>query len=130
LNDCNYNFIPEDITEGGIEMKNFPNKKPKHYKTMRIFPKSENRCSGRWPRISQNLNIDDWKDNYEVIFKNRESNKKFLIPTFLKSFHGAPIWNKEELENICQAFNIVGFSYIKKTFPKKKYLKNFGDLGR
>lgn len=124
-----YSFKPEAITQGGIIMEEFPNKTINNFKTLRLGTIYGNRCNGEWPWIHQDLNIEEWKDNNDEIFINKTHNKKFLIPTFLKAFHGAPVWNKNELNKICEVFNELGFSYKKSTFPLNKKLKQIGSLG-
>lgn len=131
-----YDFFPEPICEGGILMKNFPDKKKNQLKTMRICGRDEEDNSGKWPIIRENLNINEWKDNYEKIyfydpiFKKKNKKIKFVLHTVLKAFHGAPVWTKKELLMICDVFNYIGFQYIKKTFPsKKKLVSTGGSLG-
>jgi hypothetical protein len=127
-----YKFIPEAITEGGILMNNFPNKNDNSYKTLRIRPGDRNMCDGKWPWINEDFDIFEWKNNYDKIFINKKfinKKSKFLIPTFLKAFHGAPVWKKNELLKICEAFEEIGFKYIKSSFPSKKNLAQIGSLG-
>ena len=119
-----YEFKPEAITEGGILMKQWPNKKQGEYKTLRFsFPHD-----GQWPTISDNL-IEEWKTGQEqIIFKSENNNKDLILSLRLKAFYGAPCWTLQELRILEECFQKIGF-LRKGQFPLQKSLKEYGESG-
>jgi len=122
-----HTFIPEPITEGGIKIENFPNKKNGSYKSIRFHYKE----AGKWPWVDL-LKLDVWKDNNEVIFT-----KLGKITTVLKAFHGAPCWSIDELQKLTTVFEQFNINLVKNSRQKdilstklKKELCSFGELGR
>lgn len=117
-----YKIMPEAITEGGIEFVDYPNKKKDEYKSMRM----RSSCNGvgrrGWTQIPMDFKLEDWKNNNDSLYTLFEGEKKLQISTFLKAFHGAPVWTKEELLHIADIFQEFGFTYIKSSMPKKKWL--------
>jgi len=99
-------FLPETVTEGGIEMVDWYNKKPNEYKTIRLHG------IGKWPWITQ----EEMQDNFEL-WRNSDdaiSDRPVEIHTFLKAFYGAPCWTKYELNIVQEVFEEYGFSLCKK----------------
>jgi hypothetical protein len=89
-----YDFVPEQITEGGILWKNWPNKKEYHYKSMRVYL---NRYpvfnQGEFGKIPLNIHI-------QQIGKE--------VDTRLKSFYQAPLWTALELEIFADCLETIG----------------------
>jgi hypothetical protein len=96
-------FLPEPITEGGIEMVDWRDKKPKEYKTIRLHG------IGKWPWVVHETVENDWKNSDDVI-----SDYPVEIHTWLKAFDGAPCWTNHELNIIREVFEDYGFSLCKK----------------
>lgn len=109
-----YEFRPEPISEGGIIMKNFPNKKDKMYKTMRIYINRNH--SDDYPIIEDDT-LEKWEkeEGVKLISSNRR------IGTFLKAFHGAPSWTLDELRLFKECFEEIGLIKTGR-FPTKKSL--------
>ena len=116
FNSNEFKFEPEPITEGGIIMVNFPNKDDEMYKTIRIQLGFMNNRD-KWPWI-QNEMIEKWESEPE----SKIITKDEIISTFLKAFHGAPVWTIEELEIFENCFSEIGLKR-KGKYPSKKSLK-------
>ena len=112
LNLCT--FEPEAITEGGIVFKFNDGFDNKWYKTVRLRVYSGN-IKGKWYRINENV-MSEWSENDDIIF---DKNQKFT--TFLKSFHGAPLFTLDELKIWEECFNKIGIIKVGR-YPSKKSL--------
>jgi hypothetical protein len=108
-NSTKFSFEPEPITEGGIVFSNYSDP---FYKTMRISPHN---CHGLYGWIPENV-MEEWKENNDIL---QEPNTK--LRTYLKSFHGAPLWTVEELKLFEMCFNKIGIEVLGE-YPSKKSL--------
>jgi hypothetical protein len=110
-----YSFSPECITEGGIIFNNY-NNNIDGYKTIRLFFTENNVIDGKREKlygfINENIKNEWIMDEGILIEKDR------YLGTFLKSFHNAPKWTKEELRIFKYCFNNIGL------IIKKSLLKN------
>jgi len=101
---------PEGITEGGLF---FPGLPDKQYKTMRLCVRQH----GNWPWIHDFDNvIESWRDDEAIILP-----KGNTIHTYLKSFHGAPLWTLDELKLWESSFNEIGLQRVG-NYPTKRSL--------
>jgi hypothetical protein len=149
-------FQPEAITEGGIVYK-FPDNSPHgEYKTIRMYfnrpaikrNKSfirfdhmyAHRVSQKhlqklgvdnlvnknnhfnWPYVPVNV-MEEWENNNDVILEAGLS-----IGTYLKAFHGAPVFTEDELKLFGECSEKIGLPVDSK-YPKKKELVSCGKLG-
>lgn len=108
-----YKFEPERICEGGILMKSWPGKTEGMYKTMRIAFKNE----GRWPWIKSNDPIEEFLSGEKMLYPSKKE-----VSTFLKAFHNAPPWTREELEIFARCLLQNGLK-VKGKYPSKKSLR-------
>jgi hypothetical protein len=99
-------FEPEAISEGGIKF-NFKDKT--WYKSVRLYV-------GNWYFITNNV-LDDWKGSEDIVFQENTT-----FSTFLKSFHGAPLFTLDELKVWERCFNEIGVQR-KGRYPGKKRLE-------
>ena len=90
-----YEFVPEAITEGGIEWRCWPGKPSEvgeddisQYKTIRF---RSNR--GNWSFVDAETVMSDWRQNPTIIYEDSS-----CIYTVLKSQQGAPEWTVEEVD--------------------------------
>lgn len=125
-----YEFKPEPISEGGIEMTSWPGKDdPRAYKTVRFHM-----VHGQWPIIQRDT-LDQWRINPPVEIwtlpprLGRDRAHTLEGSTFFKAFYGAPCWTRESAGLVMDALNSVGFKCIKSSLPKNKDLQSFGELG-
>jgi hypothetical protein len=100
-------FKPEPISNGGIEYI-FKDKSLGWYKTVRLNVAS-------WPWITENV-IDEWSGSNDLILP-----ANIVCCTFLKSFHGAPVFTIDELKLWEECFNYIGIQKYGK-YPGKKSL--------
>lgn len=123
-----YEFVPEPITEGGILMKNWPEKQQKQYKTIR-FGVDRNSGGSGWPWIREDT-FEKWKSDEKdnLLFASTASisskanaSMEMKMGTFLKAFNGAPVWTIEELAKVEECFAKIGFRRSGKR-PAKKSL--------
>lgn len=105
-----YLFEPEGVSEGGIVFVNFPGKKEKQYKTMRIAFGHK----GKWPWVD----LEKWRESPKTIMSQGG-----IVTTCLKAFHEAPLWTLEELRLFETCLLEVGLKR-KGVYPKKKDLKS------
>jgi hypothetical protein len=107
-------FMPEGITEGGISFRFKNGVDKKWYKSVRL---GVNHCgsAGKWDWINENV-MSEWSSNNDIIF---QKNTKFT--TFLKSFHGAPLFTLDELKIWEECFKQIGIVKVGK-YPTKKSL--------
>lgn len=123
-----YAFCPEPITEGGILMERWPEKKPNDYKSIRFHPRGKDQ-NDRWPRIEKDT-LKNWNTGpNKMIFRSKlppePSSKKtceLYIDTFLKALHGAPVWTRDEVSKLSTCFEALKFHRITK-LPTKKHLR-------
>jgi hypothetical protein len=149
-------FQPEAITEGGIVYK-FPDNSPHgEYKTIRMYfnrPTIKRNKSFilfdhldayrvsqkhlqklgvdhlvnknkhfHWPCVPVNV-MEEWENNNDVILEAGLS-----IGTYLKAFHGAPVFTEDELKLFGECSEKIGLEVDSK-YPKKKDLVSCGKLG-
>jgi hypothetical protein len=104
-----WKFVTEPITEGGIEITNWPGKLPKHYKTLRLLRRD-------WPTITPNWR-EEWCSSSDVLLDVTPT-KDSWNGTFLKAFHGAPAWSQKEIDMFIQVFESHGMIIRKKKLRK------------
>jgi hypothetical protein len=131
-----YTFRPEPITEGGIEMTNWPGRisNSEHYKAFRFRIGGSSERHGKWPHIDEK-SYQNWKQSNvetDVVFKNF-TRKYERISLLYKAFYGAPVWTHEQEQKLAHAFKQCGFKCINlsRATPanRDKALKEYGDLG-
>lgn len=115
---CEYSnlceFTPEGITGGGI-LFNFKDNFPKEwYKTVRLRAHC-NETRGKWYWINENV-MTEWAGNDDIVFQ-----EDTIFSTFLKSFHGAPLFTIDELKIWEECFKQIGIVRVGK-YPSKKSL--------
>ena len=151
-------FEPEPITEGGIVYK-FPHNSPHgEYKTIRMRFKNpsfkyckgfipydsvmhvvsynhlkkkglldldgKTKEGGEWPWLPPNV-MEEWENNEDIIL-----HKGLSIGTYLKAFHGAPVFTECELKLFCECSEKIGLKLDSK-IPKDKHLISYdGNLGK
>ncbi len=106
-------FVPEPITEGGIQFIFEGNER--WYKSIRLGIRDKR---GKWPYIELSTVFDEWNQNNDVVI-----NKKNEFQLFLKAFHGAPVFTVDELKIFEKCFEQIGL-FKKGAYPKKKNLTN------
>ena len=105
-------FEPEAISEGGIK---FIFNDENWYKSVRLCVNSGT-TNGKWYHVKNNV-LDDWNGKNDIVF---QANTTFS--TFLKSFHGAPLFTVDELKVWERCFNEIGVQR-KGRYPGKQRLK-------
>ncbi len=111
------NFRPEPISEGGI-VYGWKNDSPNEwYKSVR-FERANN-----WGWINDNV-MTEWLDNDDIVF-----NKESRFDTFLKSFHGAPLFTIQELQAWEECFNEIGIIRFGRYPSRKKLITTERILG-
>lgn len=120
-----YRFEPERITEGGLEMIDFPGKRGDMLKTMRMHMYTKKgRFSGgefiKWPWIEDDMDVlTEWTASPDT---------GILIPsgatadTTLKAFKGAPVWTVIELGLVRQV--MANYGVRCKKMPSAKILSS------
>jgi len=93
-----YIFVPEKITEGGLEMKPTKQYDKKEFQAKLIRFCKDYQRKIEWPYIK---NIEDWSNDNELVFL--KDNK---FGTVLKSFY-APCWKMDEIDEICHIKNEI-----------------------
>lgn len=109
-------FEPEGISEGGIIFKFKDGFDPKWYKSVRLCVHCDG-SKGRWYFINRNV-MDEWPGSNDIIF-----NEKNKFNTYLKSFHGAPLFTLDELKIWEECFNQIGIVKVGK-YPSKSSLSS------
>jgi hypothetical protein len=122
-----YEFVPEAITEGGIRFNHWPGKKDGEYKTIRIHAREH----GDWPWIAdEEQTAESWRNGPPSVIwvpSLNDANKRLVHgQVFYKAFYGAPVFKKEEVVMIMDAFQTVGIVCDK---TKTGSLVTYGDLG-
>ena len=105
-------FEPEAISEGGIK---FIFNDENWYKSVRLCVNSGT-TNGKWYLVKNNV-LDDWKGSEDIVFQDNTT-----FSTFLKSFHGAPLFTLDELKVWERCFNEIGVQR-KGRYPGKKRLE-------
>ena len=113
-------FQPEAITEGGIKFVFNTDCSSKWYKSVRLCVERGD-TEGKWYWVD-----DEWRDKWtncgELIFEKFDYQRKpTKFSTFLKSFHGAPVFTIEELNIWEECFEKIGIRRIG-IYPSKKSL--------
>jgi hypothetical protein len=150
-------FEPEPITEGGIVYKFPDNYTHGEYKTIRMwfndplikyrknFIKFKNiglygvskkhlqklgvdhlvdkPYEPDWPVVPKNV-MEVWENNDDVVLE-----KGLTIETYLKAFHGAPVFTEDELKIFGECSEKIGL-IIDSKYPKNKQLVSYGRLGK
>lgn len=103
-----YQFAPEPITEGGIQMIRWPSiLGKKAYKSCRIYIQTG---YGKWPRIDEQT-LEKWRSSPEKsIFKSQDFGFPALISLKPVALQGAPRWTKNQLTKLVSAFTTSGFT--------------------
>lgn len=123
-----YLFVPEAITEGGIEVADWPGRRSdEEYKTFR-FSQQEGEF-GCWPSFTETPTATLtawWTDDARVIFPLDREKKNSARGSLLKSFYGAPVWTVAELRKVAAAFEAVGLDCVRSTIPGARKLSEEG----
>jgi len=139
-----YTFVPEPISEGGVQMVHWPNisataKSEGHYKTFRFQWNGDG--EEKWPWIEDPATVvTRWSAAPDVpIWASVEPRRGICVDRkpqlrrfgiFLKAFHGAPCWTLSEVKSLANAFQRAGFRVVVSSLPKgEKKLHKFGDAG-
>jgi len=129
-----YEFEPEPITEGGIQMTNWPGRVDHAFKTFRFAMWQP---YGKWPWIQHQHGsaLNQWRHADAVTIWTPEPRKTGATPTvagalFLKAFFGAPCWSHDELRMVMHAMHQEGMSCMKSKLPGRAKLVKVGDLGK
>jgi hypothetical protein len=125
-----HEFAPEPITEGGLKMTKFPGLVDGAYKTMRFSVGDSSRRVG-WPWITSDARKRWNALPAEDLFARRDpefGSSRLQIGLFLKAFHGAPCWTRDEIRIVAQCFEALGFVSRGKP-PSGRMLESRGDLG-
>jgi hypothetical protein len=121
-----FRFVPEAITEGGLELVAWPGAHiDGAYKAMRFRVSSG---AGEWPWIT-NATLSQWRTQGASVIWEPLGGKRTVEGTlFYKAFTGAPCWTRAELEKVKAAFALAG---VKCTgaIPSAKSLRSVGKLG-
>ncbi len=119
-----YVFELEQITEGGIQMTSWPEKKDlaNALKTLRF----ELGCKG--PVIKSDT-LERWRNEPSIAIWTAKRDEKLKGAIGLKAMQGAPCWTKREVSLIMDALNTVGFKCLKSSMPTNEDMKSFGELG-
>lgn len=103
-----WKFELEAITEGGIQVTQWPGKELRSFKTFRLG-------APEWPWITP-TSAQEWRDSEEQVYEGK------VLRTYLKAFFEAPCWSVQELEKWNRAWARVGAQVVKKSlYPKHKY---------
>jgi len=122
-----YTFYLDAITEGGIEMTQWPQRdSDEAYKTFRFkFPDP----AGVWPRICAQT-LDEWRAHEAGTIIWQPHDQKHIPQgvleggSYLKAFYGAPCWNKTELSKMVLALETIGIHSTK--LPSNTKMKTSG----
>lgn len=128
-----YKFDLEAISEGGIIFTEFPNKTNQSYKSLRFhlyeyevgYPVIK---SSYLETIKSNEDFVIWKCPKHHSDKSKRKNT-IIGSTFLKAFHGAPVWTKCEIDLFRNAFERAGFQVTDYSRLTNKHLCSYGVLG-
>lgn len=102
-----YVFRPEPISEGGVEMINWPGKIAGAYKTVRFHFQAH----GGWPQIDGDGVLEKWRREQAVVIWHNSG--AFRGSLFIKAFDGAPCWTKAEINIVLEALRTIGFKCTK-----------------
>jgi hypothetical protein len=97
----------------------------KHLKKLGVLHlKDRPRSDFWWPCIKPNV-MEEWENNEDIIL-----HKGLSIGTYLKAFHGAPVFTENELKIFCECSEKIGLKLDSK-IPKDKDLISYdGNLGK
>lgn len=85
-----------------------------------FFDKKRGYIYNKYPHVSKTV-IEDWKDSDDILIPSG-----VLIGTFLKAFHGAPLYTQEELEIWNECFAEIGMiKKGKRKISNKKLNESF-----
>jgi hypothetical protein len=109
-----HEFIPEAITEGGIEWARWPGKKAGMYKTFRLHCHEH-----KYPTLKERGGETTAEEHvaYPLTGKKR-------MGTMVKAFGGAPVWTLKELRAFGEALEEAGLPEappvraMRGTFPR------------
>lgn len=119
-----YEFAPEPISEGGIQMIHWPEQTDEPRGTFKTF-RFHMDSSQRWPWIGPET-LSEWRDGRdEIIWDVRATPLKGSL--FFKAFYGAPCWTQESIALIVKSLTEVGFKCAKKGMPTKRALVSNGE---
>jgi hypothetical protein len=104
-------LAPEAICDGGITYI-FKDNPLHYYKTIRFHFKNQ---ISYWPWVERNA-LNTWKDSNQIIF-----NKSEIVGTYLKAFHGAPLFDMSEINLIRDCFDLFSMKKFKNFRIVKKY---------
>ena len=99
-----HTFMTEPITEGGIQLIEWPGKKPKGYKSLRLG-------IGNWPWLPRPPDAEAHNLKLESCTVHPDE-----FCTVLKAFDGAPGWTPQELSAIKQCME----KEMRVTFGRKR----------
>jgi hypothetical protein len=123
-----YSFVPEPISEGGIEMTSWPGIPAEHRGMLKTVRFGGNNSHGPgWPWISDTT-LQSWRNDQAATNVWQRAKGTFV----LKAFHGAPVWTPEEVRKLVSAFEGTGFKCTKTKISAKKLrsIDNDNDLGK
>lgn len=109
-------FALEPVTNGGIQIVDWPGREAGMYKTLR-FASMGVEDTIHWPWIEHD-SIKQWEHSSELIVVC-----KCAFGTVLRAEGGAPPWTLREVEQWAVAFEILGAVVRRKSlYPKSKYV--------
>ncbi|KAH9260140.1 hypothetical protein BASA81_001915 [Batrachochytrium salamandrivorans] len=79
-----FEFEPEQVHEGGIEMTTWPEKRTSKDKTIRFLGNDD------WPGVE---NLDSWKDSDEIVISQDTK-----VEILCKALYGAVAWKPVEIK--------------------------------
>ncbi len=105
-----WEFRPEAVTEGGIQVTHWPGKVGSMYKTIRFRYKCPDISTWSWPCVPTDC-MEKWKDAKDVVWYPLSPRPRMQwCYTWLKAFHHAPPWTRPELHlvaNVLAEFGIL-----------------------
>ncbi len=106
-----HEFIPEAITEGGIEWARWPGKTAGMYKTFRLHCHEH-----KYPTLQERGGETTAEEH--VAYPMPRTRKK-RMGTMVKAFGGAPVWTLKELRALADALEQeAGLRAMRSTFPR------------
>lgn len=114
----NKTFIPFESILG----INAWNVSKKHLKKLGVLHLLEQKTVSEWPPVLPNV-MESWENNNDVILECGLS-----IKTYLKAFHGAPVFTENELKIFGERLEKIGLNVDSK-YPTDKELISEGRLG-
>ncbi len=107
-----HEFVPEAITEGGIEWISWPGKTAGMYKTLRLH------CAEHdYPTLYEPGGVDVADEHVAYLLAKEKSARR--MRTVLKALEGEPVWTLKELRVFAVALEReAGLRAIGCTFPR------------